>query len=151
MPKAEIYAIEDHDFKVICKASDPIKHCAFQFENSTIKVPDGFKNIYKFSYVGAGFESGECGIEIEGKRNMEGKVSCGVQLRDDNQSLTAHGKIIMDRPIGKAILVSNSNDGYRTLQFNEGQSLQFGCRAESGKYPNAKLLLGKKIITPNAD
>jgi hypothetical protein len=150
MFKAENYAMDGFDFQIICKASAPIKNCSFQFENSTIKVPDGYKDTFKFSYVGAGFESGECGIEIEGKWNMDGKVSCGVQLGDDNQNLTAHGKIIMDTPIGKSILISNSNDVYG-LQFNEGQPVQFGCRAESGKYSSATLLLGIKIIIQNAD
>lgn len=147
MSKLENYAIDGRDFQINCKASAPIKKCVFQFEKSTIDVPEGFKDILKFSYVGDGFEKGDCGIEIEGKLNMEGKVTCIVQLRENDQNLTANGKIKLDVNVGRAIFESNSNK-LGVFQFNEGQSMQFFCRAQNGKYSKAKLLIGKNIKAP---
>jgi hypothetical protein len=140
--KNENYAIENHGFQISCKASAPIKKCIFQFEKSAIiEVPEGFKG--DFQYIGTGFENGDCGIEIEGSRDMEGNVSCIVQLKDNDQNLTSSGKIIVDDASGTAILESNSAS--HILQFNESQPMNFSCRAQAGKYSKAELLLGNYL------
>jgi hypothetical protein len=140
--KNENYAIENHDFKISCQASAPIKKCIFQFEKSAIEVPEGFKGDYQ--YIGTGFENGDCGIEIEGSWDMEGNVSCIVQLKDNDQNLTSSGKIIMDTAPGRAILESNSV-GHHVLNFNESQPMKFSCRARAGKYSKAELLFGNYL------
>jgi hypothetical protein len=141
--KTEIYAIENHDFLVGCKASAPIKKCFFQFEKSAIEVPEGFKG--NFQYIGAGFENGDCGIEIEGSQDMEGIVSCIVQLKGSDQNLTSSGKIMVDTAPGMAILDSTSVD-HHVLNFNESQPMQFSCRAKDGKYSKVTLLFGKYLL-----
>jgi hypothetical protein len=149
MMKIENYAVDGRDFQISCKASAPIKKCVFQFEKSTvIDVLEEFKDPLKYSYVGAGFENGDCGIEIEGKWDMEEIVSCSVQLKEDDQNLSSNGTIIVDEASGRAILESNYLFGH-LLHFNESQMMQIACRAQAGKYSKAKLLFGKHFIALN--
>jgi hypothetical protein len=144
MTKTEIYAIDGHDFEIICKSSAPIKKCIFQFEKSKVDLPDGYTDIFKHSYVGTGFENGDCGVEIKGKWDMQGKISCSVQLKEDDQILTSSGKIIMDDSPGTAILEFNAPS--HILQFNESQPMNFSCRAQYGKFSQAKLLVGEQFL-----
>ena len=139
--KNETFIIDKLDFQISCKASAPIKKCIFQFEKSAIEVPEGFKG--DFQYIGTGFENGDCGIEIEGSWDMQGNVSCIVQLKDYDQNLTSSGTIIVDDASGTAILESNSAS--HILQFNESQPISFSCRAQAGKYSKAELLLGNYL------
>jgi hypothetical protein len=144
MTKTEIYAIDGHDFEIGCKSSAPIKKCIFQFEKSKVDLPDGYKDIFKHSYIGTGFENGDCGVQIKGKWDMQGKISCIVQLKGSDQNLTSSGKIIMDVAPGSAILEFNGHGGH-LLKFNESQTIKLHCRAQYGNFSQAKLLIGKQF------
>jgi len=85
------------------------------------------------------------GVQIKGKWNMQGSVSCIVHLQEDDQVLTSNATIIVDTASGAALLEFNGHGGH-LLQYNESQLMHLACRAQYGTFSRAKLLIGKQFM-----
>lgn len=145
VPWKDSYVNLGEPFSFLCSSGEPIETCSIDFISSSIrslKIVES-KPANEYSYLGRGFEHGDCGIRYwNTSLDMQGTVICAASVIDsDFDEVWEMTELHVSIPSFQVNLEANN----KNFQFKENDEMSFLCSSNaSAEVPlNISLFLGK--------
>ncbi|XP_053615398.1 uncharacterized protein LOC128678104 [Plodia interpunctella] len=132
--RTELVHMAGESMTLSCSIQSPIRYCYFRAPNGRTYSVSPASNTDEFEYVGAGLDSGECGIRFNRLLSQEeghwpaGRWSCHVGLPDETEAeQRVNMQVQINRPIEVSQYLNSASDLVMEADVFQQQAVEY-CR-----------------------